>query len=70
PRICGGGEPPAEQVRAWVAGCSTGEEAYSLAMLLTEALPDHSTSVQVQVFATDIDDRAIEMARSGRYPES
>ncbi|GJH21827.1 PAS domain S-box protein [Caballeronia novacaledonica] len=70
PRICGGEEPPSEQVRAWVAGCSTGEEAYSLAMLLSEALPDYATPGHVQVFATDIDDRAIEVARSGRYPES
>ncbi|MGT2477285.1 CheR family methyltransferase [Paraburkholderia terrae] len=70
PRVCADEERDGAQVRAWVAGCSTGEEAYSFAMLLSEALPENSTSTQVQVFATDIDERAIEMARSGRYPES
>ncbi len=57
-------------VRVWVCGCSTGEEAYSIAMLLQEqmqALPD---AFKVQIFATDIDTRAIECARAGRYPAS
>jgi two-component system, chemotaxis family, CheB/CheR fusion protein len=61
---------PDEQVRAWVAGCSTGEEVYSLGMLLCEhAALDHS-SAGIQLFATDIDDRAIEIARLGTFPES
>lgn len=59
-----------EQVRAWVAGCSTGEEAYSLAMLLCERLAEENHQPGIQVFATDIDERAIESARSGRYLES
>jgi two-component system CheB/CheR fusion protein len=59
-----------EQVRAWVAGCSTGEEAYSLAMLLCERLADENHQPGIQVFATDIDERAIESARTGRYLES
>ena len=53
------------RIRAWSAGCATGEEAYSLAMLLTEAAAPNSASVQV--FATDIDDDAIAHARHGFY---
>ena len=53
------------RLRAWSAGCATGEEPYSLAMLLTEAAP---ADVAVQVFATDIDDDAIAQARLGSYP--
>lgn len=59
-----------EQVRAWVAGCSTGEEAYSIAMLLCERLAEAKHQPGIQVFATDIDERAIESARSGRYLDS
>jgi two-component system CheB/CheR fusion protein len=59
-----------DQVRAWAAGCSTGEEAYSLAMLLCERLGEENDQPGIQVFATDIDERAIESARSGRYLES
>ncbi len=69
PRICEGKDHE-EQVRAWVAGCSTGEEAYSIAMLLSEKVAGSASPRDIQVFATDIDDRAIEAARSGRYPES
>jgi two-component system CheB/CheR fusion protein len=58
-----------ELVRVWVPGCSTGEEAYSLAMLLRELLEEMNKPCPVQVFATDLDDRAIETARLGRYPE-
>jgi two-component system CheB/CheR fusion protein len=53
------------RIRAWSAGCATGEEAYSLAMLLTEAAAP--TSTPVQVFATDIDEDAIAQARHGFY---
>ena len=59
-----------DQIRAWVAGCSTGEEAYSVAMLLSERAAQGDRLPDVQVFATDIDDRAIGTARSGRYLES
>jgi two-component system, chemotaxis family, CheB/CheR fusion protein len=59
-----------EPIRAWVAGCSTGEEAYSLAMLLSECVAETDKELPVQVFATDIDERAIEVARSGSYPGS
>ena len=55
--------------RVWVPGCSTGEEAYSLAILLAEIQEELDRSVDVQIFATDIDVRAIDVARRGRYPE-
>jgi two-component system CheB/CheR fusion protein len=58
------------QVRVWVAGCSTGEEAYSLAILLAQAREASGSAAGMQVFATDIDDAAIVRARSGSYPES
>lgn len=61
---------PGNPVRAWVPGCSTGEEAYSIAMLLLERASDPKRSVPVQVFATDIDIEAIEKARAGVYPAS
>ncbi|MFA9480217.1 CheR family methyltransferase [Phycisphaerales bacterium AB-hyl4] len=57
----------APPIRVWVPGCATGEEAYTLAMLFHEALGDKAAS-QLQVFATDIDRRALEFARAGRYP--
>ena len=57
-------------VRAWVPGCSTGEEAYSIAILLQERLETLKQTYRVQVFATDIDSHAIATARSGLYPAS
>jgi two-component system CheB/CheR fusion protein len=61
---------PDDELRVWVPGCATGEEAYSIAMLLQEYAQNISHSPQVQVFATDIDEEALEVARQGRYPES
>jgi two-component system CheB/CheR fusion protein len=55
-------------VRVWVTGCSTGEEAYSIAILLQERMETLRQSYTVQVFATDIDSRAIAVARLGLYP--
>ncbi|MBL0216946.1 MAG: PAS domain-containing protein [Myxococcales bacterium] len=56
-------------LRAWVAGCSTGEEAYSLAIVFREMLAHaHALDVAVQIYATDIDKHAIETARTGHYP--
>ena len=57
-------------IRVWVPGCSTGEEAYSLAMLLQEQMDVIKKYPKVQVFATDIDGKAIEVARNGTYPAS
>lgn len=60
--------PAGAPLRVWVPGCATGEEAYSIAILLQERMGALKTSFQLQVFATDIDSRAIEQARSGIYP--
>jgi two-component system CheB/CheR fusion protein len=60
----------AQSVRVWVAGCSTGEEAYSLAMLFSERKAEGSEFPKLQIFATDLDQQAIEVARTGSYPES
>ena len=68
------GHTPGTPVRAWVAGCATGEEAYSISMLLREAAQRNSSGseapVPVQVFATDIDERALAVARAGLYAAS
>jgi two-component system, chemotaxis family, CheB/CheR fusion protein len=57
-------------VRIWVPGCSTGEEAYSLAILLQEQMEVLQQRFKVQIFATDIDSQAIATARAGVYPAS
>jgi two-component system CheB/CheR fusion protein len=57
-------------VRVWIPGCSTGEEAYSIAILLREYSERLNNPPPVQVFATDIDDAAISTARAGRYPST
>jgi two-component system CheB/CheR fusion protein len=57
-------------IRVWVPGCSTGEEAYSIAMLLRERLEELKEHFKVQIFATDIDREAIDQARAGVYPAS
>jgi two-component system CheB/CheR fusion protein len=57
-----------EPLRVWVAGCSTGEEAYTLAILLDEARARIGSRRQIRVFATDIDRGAIEIASRGSYP--
>ena len=62
------GKSTGEQVRVWVAGCATGEEAYSIAMLLAEYAHELTHAPDVQVFATDIDEEAIAFARAGLYP--
>ena len=59
-----------EPVRIWVPGCSTGEEAYSIAMLAQEQIEALKLSFKVQLFATDIDHQAVEQARTGLYPAS
>ncbi|MGV8805512.1 MAG: chemotaxis protein CheB [Polaromonas sp.] len=61
---------PDEPLRVWVAGCATGEEAYSLAMLLREQMELHRFAGELQVFATDIGEKAISLARGGLYPAS
>ena len=58
-----------ETIRIWVAACSTGEEAYSVAMTLLEYLGDQASGTPIQIFASDIDAKAIDKARAGIYPE-
>lgn len=62
--------PPGKTLRAWTPGCSTGEEAYSLAILLKETMEQlkFTGSIQVQIFATDLDHAAIDKARQGIFP--
>ena len=56
-------------LRIWVPGCSTGEEAYSIAIVVLETLQQLGKHLKVHVFATDLDPAAIQTARAGRYPE-
>jgi two-component system, chemotaxis family, CheB/CheR fusion protein len=58
---------PNDPVRTWSAGCATGEEAYSLAMIFAEQLQGRSEGPTVQIFASDIDENAIAVAREGYY---
>jgi len=59
--------PAGDPLRIWVAGCSTGEEVYSLAMLLLEELGEQASRTKIQIFGTDIQERAVEHARAGIY---
>jgi two-component system CheB/CheR fusion protein len=63
------GKGPDDTIRVWVPGCATGEEAYSIAILLRERMP-RASGPKLQIFATDIDESALAVARSGRYPAS
>ncbi len=67
-RIVGEGEDNAP-VRVWVAACSTGEEAYTLAILLTEELERQRSNRRIQIFATDVDETALDAARAGIYSQ-
>ncbi len=64
------GKAPDDEIRVWVSGCSTGEEAYSLAMLLAEFRRRMGMVNEIKVFATDIDRDELEFASYGTYPES
>lgn len=57
-------------IRAWSAGCATGEEPYSLAMMLLDELGAQAADHNVSVLATDVDRKALETARKGRYPKA
>src|SRR5262245_6592170 len=59
---------PNEPVRVWVCGCATGEEAYTLAILLLEETARHEQRPSIQIFGSDLDARALASAREGRYP--
>jgi two-component system CheB/CheR fusion protein len=62
------GIDPTEEIRVWSAGCSSGEEAYSLAIALAEALGVEECVRRVKIYGTDVDDEALREARSGLYP--
>ena len=64
------GKKGQDTFRVWIPGCSTGEEAYSIAMLLKECLEEHNRHMNLQIFGTDIDPNAIEIARKGIYAHS
>jgi two-component system CheB/CheR fusion protein len=64
------GKPAGSVIRVWTTGCSTGEEAYSIAILLVERIEALKQSYTVQIFAADIDSQAIATARAGLYPAS
>ena len=59
---------PDDTVRVWVAACATGEEAYSIGMLLNEHARTLATPPTIQIFATDLDNNAVQIARDGLYP--
>src|SRR5438552_2009468 len=63
-------KPPNLPMRIWVPGCSTGEEVYSIAIILLELLGEKAANMQIQIFATDLSESIIAKARSGVYPES
>jgi two-component system, chemotaxis family, CheB/CheR fusion protein len=65
-------QPSGHNLRAWVAGCSSGEEAYSLAIIFKEAMENIKPrrNISLQIFATDLDQDSIEVARRGIYPEN
>ncbi len=56
-----------EDIRVWIPGCSTGEEAYSICIIIQEAMEEIEKTFHVQIFGTDLDDDAIHFARSGTY---
>ena len=65
-----GAHQAGQPLRVWVAGCSTGEEAYSLAMLFLEQIEAAARPIKLQVFASDVDAEAITAARDGAYPST
>jgi two-component system, chemotaxis family, CheB/CheR fusion protein len=60
--------PSSQDLRVWVSACSTGEEAYSIAILLHECVQRSNRNRAVKIFATDVDPKAVDFARIGRYP--
>ncbi len=68
PRLIDDARHRSKELRIWSAGCATGEEAYSVAMLVAEALGDEIERLSVRIFATDLDLQAIAYARRGIYP--
>ncbi|MGB3193059.1 MAG: CheR family methyltransferase [Limnoraphis sp.] len=59
-----------DQLRVWVSACATGEEAYTIAILVDEAIRNSEKAINYKIFATDLDDQALETASNGIYPEA
>jgi two-component system CheB/CheR fusion protein len=59
-----------KEIRVWVAACSTGEEAYSLAILFKECMSENNANREVKIFATDLDKNSLEFASAGFYPDN
>lgn len=73
PQLVGAADPLSldkDEIRVWSAGCSTGEEAYTLAILFSDRMLAENSSAKLQVFATDIDERAIAHGRAGLYNQA
>ncbi|MGI8482896.1 MAG: CheR family methyltransferase, partial [Thermomicrobiales bacterium] len=70
PELVDAAQASGRELRFWSAGCATGEEAYSLALLLSDLLADRSNPPPVRIFATDLDDKALVFARRGIYSAS
>jgi two-component system CheB/CheR fusion protein len=64
------GKPEGYIIRAWVVGCATGEETYSIAMLLREFMDETRQEMKIHIYSTDLDDASIAVARAGVYPPS
>lgn len=64
------GKGSEDSVRVWVPGCSTGEEAYSIAILLREHVAKEQGAPKLQIFASDIDEQSLQIARIGRFPST
>ena len=64
------GKPDGHVVRVWVCGCASGEEAYSVAIMLHECMGQIGRNFHVQIFGTDLDEDAVDVARAGLYPAS
>ncbi|MGA2717006.1 MAG: chemotaxis protein CheB, partial [Bryobacteraceae bacterium] len=62
-------KPAGDPIRIWVPGCSSGEEAYSIAICLLENLGDRAASTPIQIFASDLNEQAVDKARAGLYPK-
>src|SRR5262249_29516171 len=61
---------PIDPIRVWVCGCATGEEAYSIAILLLEEAASHELRSPIQIFGSDLDSRALASARDGPFPSA
>ncbi len=70
PEVIRSAQERGHELRLWSAGCATGEEAYSLALLIAEMLGDDLSGLSIRIFATDLDIEAIAFARRGVYPSS